>query len=58
MNAKSHQPSVKELKALVQRYQSRLEGSISDAPENTLKSKYEPDNEDEHAPGQAALDEF
>lgn len=58
MNAKSHQPSVKELKALVQRYQSRLEGSISDAPENTLKSKYEPDNEDEHGPGQAALDEF
>lgn len=52
------QPSLEEIRGVVARYESQLEGSIEDAPTDPLKESYESETHDSLAPGQSLLDEY
>lgn len=51
-------PSLEEVRAVVQRYESLLEGSIANAPTDPLREDYEKGDIDARKPGQSLLEEF
>jgi hypothetical protein len=52
------EPSLREIKGVVSRYESMLEGDLSEAPTDPLREGYETETSDSRFPGQSLLDEY
>lgn len=53
-----NEPSLEEIRGVVSRYESRLEGDLSEAPTDPLRESYETEMSDSQFPGQSLLEEY